>query len=71
MIILWAKIVLNLFVTVITAENVYSIKNAFVMLDFMENIVKKVYAKIIAILMEAVIRENVYVKMDGAEKLVI
>jgi len=70
MIITKVKIVLNLFVTAITEENVYLIKNVFVMMDSMENIVKKVYAQIIVILTEVAIKENVFVKADGVEKLV-
>ena len=66
-----AKTVLNLFVTAITAGNVYSIKNAFAIVDIMENIARKVCAKIIAILMVLVIKENVFAKADGAEKPVI
>jgi hypothetical protein len=64
------KIAANLFATVTIEENAYSIKSVFAIMAFMENIAKKAFVKIIAIRMELAIKENVFVKADGEEKLV-
>lgn len=64
------RIVLIMFVIAIIVENVCLINNVFVIKDSMEKIVKKVYAKITAMLMELVIKENAFVKQDGEQKIV-
>jgi hypothetical protein len=71
MTILKEKIALRIFAIAIIEENVYLIKSVSVMKDSMVNIVKKVYVKTTVILMEHAIKENVCVKKDGEEKLVI
>lgn len=64
------KIAANLFATVTIEENAYSTKSVFAIMATMENIAKKAFVKIIAIRMELAIKENVFVKADGEEKLV-
>jgi hypothetical protein len=65
------KIVLYLYAIVMGEENVSTIKNAYVTMVSLANIVKRLFVQIIVIKTEFVSKESVYVSQAGEEYHVI
>ncbi len=68
--VLWERIVLSLFVTVIIAGSVCLIRRARVMMAFMERIARRVCVKITAARMERAIKGSAYAKQAGGLMIV-